>query len=424
MKKFLLSLVALLGVMNVNAQVTTTDVSGYEYAIYAEDINACTGTNAILPICLKNAETVASFQFSIVLPGELADNAKKQGLNENRFAEDNGGTVYDFNKQSDGSVMVVATVIHDDGFNVGDDAICYIQLSIPATMALGEYPIVIKATELSGIGGVATKSEKITEEITSKLIINDYVLLDEESTSVPLAAENVTVKVKRTINAGEWSTICLPIDMFASDVERVFGEGSVFARFKDYTKDGGQASSKESMTAENINLNFQSWDWADPANDGLYSNTPYLVKSKNDVEEFTVEGATIIPEAVDVEYNNGKEGSRKVVYGHFYGTQYAGQKIPENGLFLSGGNFWYSKGLTKIKGFRGYFVLNDVLADLSASSVKMQITVDGEPTGVNGIDFVTAPEGVFTIDGKKMNNDATKLQKGVYIIDGKKVAIK
>ena len=42
----------------------------------------------------------------------------------------------------------------------------------------------------------------------------------------------------------------------------------------------------------------------------------------------------------------------------------------------------------------------------------------------NDIDFVAAPEGIFTIDGKKMNNDVTKLPKGVYIIDGKKVAIK
>ena len=156
MKKLLLSIVALLGVMNASAQVTETDLSGYDYAIYAGSLTVSTGTTARLPIYMKNAASVASFQFSLVLPGDLADTYSKDGLNAARFNSNNGGTVFDANKQEDGSVMVVATVIHDDGFSAGDAPICYFNLPISKSMAAGEYPIIVKATELSGINGVGS----------------------------------------------------------------------------------------------------------------------------------------------------------------------------------------------------------------------------------------------------------------------------
>ena len=76
-----------------------------------------------------------------------------------------------------------------------------------------------------------------------------------------------------------------------------------------------------------------------------------------------------------------------------------------------------------MKGFRGYFEFVDELADkVIASSVKIQ--VNGLVTDIQELQFVNTNGAVYTIDGKKMNSDVTKLPKGIYIIDGKKVAIK
>lgn len=253
-------------------------------------------------------------------------------------------------------------------------------------------------------------------------VVENVLILDESSTELPEIAENQNVLVKRTINANEWSTLCLPFDMTAEQVAAVFGSDAEFAEFESYEVDGGAVnpSTSASANASDICVNFYKTIFDDEW--GFMANNPYLVKVTKDITEFTVEGVDVVPEEeIDVEYSTGS-GSRKKIYGHFYGTMFAGETIPENGLFLSGGNFWYSTGATVIKAFRGYFVLNDVLANLS-SGVKMQVNVDGLPTRVNDLQFVNSNGAAYTIDGKKINN-TDRLPKGVYIIDGKKVAIK
>ena len=76
-----------------------------------------------------------------------------------------------------------------------------------------------------------------------------------------------------------------------------------------------------------------------------------------------------------------------------------------------------------MKAFRGYFDLTDILTVVENANVKLQISIDDEPTSVNNIQVVNTNGATFTIDGKKISN-TKNLPKGVYIIDGKKVAIK
>ena len=76
-----------------------------------------------------------------------------------------------------------------------------------------------------------------------------------------------------------------------------------------------------------------------------------------------------------------------------------------------------------MKAFRAYFSVFHILSDLSAG-VKMQVNVDGLPTRISDLNVVDGEGTIYTIDGKKMNNDVTRLPKGVYLINGKKVAVK
>ncbi len=280
-------------------------------------------------------------------------------------------------------------------------------------------------SKVTNSDGTASYFDNDTDPFNFTVTINNQWVLDEASAALPQASGGeVDVLVKRTIAANQWSTICLPFDMWADQVETVFGADSQFATFTGYTKDGSTPSNKQTFTAESIKLNFTTHDWSETASDGIFANTPYLVKVSKDIDEFVVEGVEINPsENVDVQVKqNGTTGR---VCGHFYGTECAGKIIPEYGLFLSGNNFHYSKGKTKIKGFRGYFVLNDILADLASPGVK--IYVDGDATSIDGIGFQQNIDGVYDLSGRKIKiegNDLNKLQKGVYIIDGKKVTIK
>lgn len=437
MKKFLLSLVALVAV-SVNAQ----DI---KFAMDVVEVRQ--GASVAVPINIENTigcyawEAVIGVKEVNVLNGDIkfsnyerADRVQNIPYTKVTFDEETGEEIgredrtdgsfdipYEPQKQEDGTYAWKIT-----GYNTGafamkgnSGAVAYITFTVPETVEIGTTFIgYMKDIHFGNEEGTDIAQDDITFTIR---VVENVITLDENSTELPEIVENQKVLVKRTINANEWSTLCLPFDMTESQLKEVFGDVQL-AEFDSYEVDGGEGSPSKTAfgTASTLLVNF----YASDLSEGLYANTPYLIKTSKSVTEFALEGVSVSPEEeIDVDYNNGKSGSRKEIYGHFYGTMKAGVLIPENGLFLSGGNFWYSTGSTAIKAFRGYFVLNDVLADLSAG-VKMQVNVDGLPTRIKDLNIVDGEGAVYTIDGKKMNNDVTRLPKGVYLINGKKVAVK
>lgn len=240
-----------------------------------------------------------------------------------------------------------------------------------------------------------------------------YLLLDETSTTVPEEAENVDVRVKRTINANEWSTLVLPFDMTEAQVKEAFGSDVELAEYIEHEmNDEGTA----------ISVFF---DDANLAVDGLMANNPYIIRTSKDITEFTVDGVTIDPDeqGAIAEFTNGRTGSRKVVYGTFRGTYHAQTVVPENCLFLNESKFWYSKGLTKMKAFRAYFDFVDVLASVeqgAGARITMSF-VDGDATGIrdNNREAMTN-DRYYDLQGRSVRTPA----KGLYLRDGKKVVIK
>jgi hypothetical protein len=422
MKKLLLSLVALLGVMNANAQVEETDRTGYPDVIYAQPLTVLKGTeSAKLQINIKSHTNFQSVQFDLVLP-DGASIVDLDGIEKSRKSYSpghQGSEVYEYNDAG----TVIATATCDYGFTAGDDVFSYITINV-ANLEAGEYPIIVKNATISGFitaEGVSTaeKDAFIADEITTILTVVDGVVLDENSTTAPVAVANTKVTVKRTINAGEWGTICLPFDMTEAQVQAAFGEGAQLADFNgtEITRDGDEL-------VKAITVNFVSAS-------SIQANHPYLIKATKDVthdEGFKVENVTITPSTsliVESDYNEEEDEYTSFFYGVYIPTTLTKLKF----MFLSGNNFYYAKAnTTQVKGFRGYFefpaLVNTKYRTITSAGVKMQVNVDGEPTRVNDLQIANTNEGVFTIDGKKLNSDVTKLPKGVYIIDGKKVAIK
>ena len=243
--------------------------------------------------------------------------------------------------------------------------------------------------------------------------IDDYrrlmteVVLDEDSTTVPVAAENVDVTVRRTINAQEWSTLCLPFSMTAQQVKSTFGTDVQLAAFNDYVYD----EQTDMLTV----------DFADVTS--IEANRPYLIWVTSPVAEFSVRGVTIDPQEAVVDFDTSptKTMSRQMV-----GTYVANTVLASGRLFLSGNKFWYSAGKTKIKGYRAYFNFFDVLASFSdthrADGSRIMMTFNPVPTSVRNHSLETANSVncYYDLQGRRVEHP----QKGVYIRNGRKEVVR
>ena len=232
-------------------------------------------------------------------------------------------------------------------------------------------------------------------------------VLDETATSAPIAhATGASVTVKRTIAANEWSTICLPFSMNATQVKNAFGNNVELAKIKTY---------EANSNLTNIEVIF---DNVDLSSAGLEANKPYIIKASKNVSQFTVSGVDMEPdeEKAIAELDNGK--------GSFKGTYHAQTVIPENGLFISNNMFWYSVGLTKSKGFRGYFEFDDVLAEQGMSGNNIAISFGDTATGVTlqtvAEDAEEHDTAIYNLQGQRV----TVPTKGIFVKAGKKIIIR
>jgi len=107
-------------------------------------------------------------------------------------------------------------------------------------------------------------------------------------------------------------------------------------------------------------------------------------------------------------------------FGSFTGS-YVPIEIEAENLFLNGNKFWYSAGLTHMKGYRGYFYFQDILGSIDsqrAAPMKMSIQYnDGTVTNINALDVDFHTQyGSYNLNGMKV----TKTSKGLIIKNGKK----
>ena len=233
------------------------------------------------------------------------------------------------------------------------------------------------------------------------------VVLDEDSITVPVAAENVDVTVRRTINAQEWSTLCLPFSMTAEQVKSAFGADAQLAAFNDYVYD----EQTDMLTV----------DFADAS--AVEANRPCLIWVSSPVAEFSVQGVTIDPQeaVVDFDTSPSKDMSRQMV-----GTYVANTVLDSGRLFLNGNKFWYSRGKTKMKGYRAYFNFFDVLASYSDTQhpdgSRIRLSFNSEPTNISTHDFERFRNGSYYYDlqGRRVKNP----EKGVYILNGRKEVVR
>ena len=384
-----------------------SDLSSLTDAVYIQPLTAPAGSQQTLSVRMKNSFAVQTIKFDMYLPEGLTIianeddelmTASKERINKFNY--------FISSMQADGVLRLLAQATTTN-VPIGDGEIATINVTIANTMSLGDYPVVVKNIQLVSKDNESINVEEVSTMITITEPGDDRIVLDENSTTVPAAAANVDVRVNRTIKANEWSTICLPFPMTEAQVYDVFGNDVQLEEYMEHEMNDD---------ATEITISF---DEALLDEDGFIANNPYIIKTSKDIEEFTVDGVTIDPNEEDAiaEYTNGKTGSRKEVYGTFKGTYHAQTVVPENCLFLNVSKFWYSKGLTKMKAFRAYFDIDDILAEVDNANSNVKMAIGGEETRIEGLIPETTDESIYDLSGRKV----AKAEKGVYIINGKKV---
>ena len=196
-----------------------------------------------------------------------------------------------------------------------------------------------------------------------------------------LGAASATKVFKRSITAGNWSTIVVPFAV--GNVEATFGTGTKVAQLTGVSGTTLQFSNVTSMNA----------------------NEPYMIKVANDFNAAAINGATLV------------EGTPAKTVGSvtFQGVYTAGN-IPAGAFFVSGNQLYRASDATNtIKPFRAYFV-----SDSNASALTLDF---GD--GTTGINTLNVERG--TVNGEVYNLASQRVMqptKGLYIVNGKKVIVK
>ena len=383
MKRILICLLTFLSI-GLNLQAQTVSVADIEALSAGETVQFKLHVSAVTAMTSMHFEVELPATFSVTGVSATSDWAAM-------FSREGG---------------VVGAISSSDNALKGEGDAATVSVTVPPGTAVGEYPVTIDNIRING----AELGTPVVFNIN--VVALHTVILDEESTTAPENATGVNVTVKRTINANEWSTICLPFAMSESQVKAAFGDDVQLGDFVDYdtTEDGD-----ENIIGISINLDDAT---------AIEANHPYTIKVSHDITEFTIEGVDIESdeESAYTEYNNGQTGKKKVIYGTFEGTLHAGKTLTENQLFLSGNQFWYSSGLTTIKAFRASFDFMDVLSEVeNASSRVVMKWNDEQPTGISEIKHEAQKNSqYYDLSGRRV----VRPNKGVYIVDGKKTVIK
>lgn len=415
MKKKFYSLVMLFLTQCAMSFAENTDISTLDNIIYIESFTLEAGTESSISLKMKNTAAIRSFGFDLYLPEGITAVPNSSGnprgsLNYDRVPKDDDG--FPAHKMTlsfqEGNVIRFLCDAQEGQTFIGNEGeIATLRVNVAGTMAEGDYPIIIRTMKLSETD-IANHydTDYIESTVTITGTSDTRTVLDETSTTAPTSATNVDVRVKRTIKADEWSTICLPFAMTEAQVKEAFGDNVQLGEFNgvDYEFDGDDVVG--------ITVNFTNTQ-------SIEANHPYIIKVSQPVSEFTLDGVDIVADEDEayIEFDNGKTGSRRVVYSGFYGTYHAQTVLDKFTLFLSDNKFWYSMGQTAMKAFRAYFDFLDKLTDVeNASNIKLWVNNNDEDRLQSLSGSPIKGENTYSLAGQRVG----KGYKGIVIESGKK----
>lgn len=400
MKKILFSIMALLAIAGTSRAQTN--------AFSVADIELPKNYEATLTVNFQfdAADTYTGYSFNLQLPEEL-----EFVMAEGTDVAYTQGSCHDASHSvtanlSEGLVKVAGLSLSSKPLKGTSGVLLTFTIKPKAAVTVGQkFTGTIKDILLVPVEGAKQNLAESNFTVTIGEDAELRTILDETSTTAPAAATGVDVRVKRTLTANQWNTICLPFAMSEAQCKAAFGDDVQLANLTGWETTEWDTADKPTA----ISVAFASVS-------AIEANHPYIIKVSSAITSFTVDGVDIDPEDEPC-ITVGKKS--KGTFGSFTGS-YVPVLLEEESLFLNSNKFWYSVGKTTMKGYRAYFIFQDVLASVEGSSAPVFISFDGETTGINNVKQTVGDNKYYNLSGQQVENPG----KGLYIQNGKKVVIK
>ena len=392
MKRMITSLLAAIALSGMATAQTLT----------IADVEAIPGEQVSFSLTVDvQGGTYSGFQFQMQFPAEGFI------INGTTVSSNWDGGSFGVGDLVAGTANGSACSMSDTAIPDGEQEIGTVKFTVASTVPVGDYDVTVSGFHFLD-GTNYTPVADVTFHV--HVVTMHAVVLDETSTAAPEATGGaVNVRVKRTIKANEWSSICLPFAMTAEQIQTAFGE-EITVELADAVSYDTTEDDDENIVGITINFNNVS-----PLT--IEANHPYIIKVSSAVSSFDVDGVVVNP-ATSVSGRRKKIGTGS----YFIGNYENQTEVPEFCLFLNGNKFWYSTGATKMKAFRGYFSLRDVLTEVDEAAARISFSF-GEATDINSLTPTPSPKGegsIYDLQGRKVE----KPGKGIYVKDGKKMVVK
>lgn len=458
MKKTILLLSMIFAVVaNISAQTITisASVDSVKYTTTGE-IKASTDDNtrtAIFNVNLSGASTTetAAFQYDIKVPkGYKVDEASFGISNGNLIANSFSATRISGDNDYNGSVYRIIYNENSRTKNFNGE-IGHFTVSVDKTLEGSNQVFSFNNVFLANckyeenenddgdIETVGTFTAITVSEATFTFTQPEPIsaTLDENSTEsisdqlkkykVSIGQEIDNLTIKRTVKAGNWGTIVLPVDLTEAEVKDAFGDNAVLADFTGFDAD----------SMDTNNRYYKWYFYTSTHSGGMSANTPYFLKASKEVSSIELKNKTIkyLSEKVSETISQSKKinPNARDINSLVFAGYYIPHKMDEGDVFLSSNKFWFANTNTKeLKGFRAYiqFVQQAGLKfdNINSSSVKFFTYLDKEPSDVTGIESVNIKNSVddgkiYNLSGVYVGNELNVLPAGIYIRNGKKVIV-
>ena len=204
-----------------------------------------------------------------------------------------------------------------------------------------------------------------------------------------LGAAASDIVFKRSITAGNWSTIVLPFDIPSSDITTIFG---------------AEASVAELSSSTENTLNFSTT----LTDSKMKANQPYAIKVASNFSVVKLNSVTT---------DFAADPKQTIGDWTFQGSYAAETSIPVGSYYFNDNKLYkaITEGKKKIKGFRGYFTYS------ATPAPELNFVIDGETTGIENVNRETINNNrYFNLNGQRVAQPT----KGLYIVNGKKVIVK
>ena len=358
---------------------------------------------------------------------ELDQLAKAKGKDIIYYINKVDGTREYMNKEAFDSIFTELTKTRENGEDISvvvhqyDNGYAVVQKSyVKYTFNVkpGKTYFIFSNSSKLGICGFKFEADATQATDTKELVNSGAYTAETDKTYA-----SVTLK-GRTFTQNQWTTLCLPFSVSASQMKKTFGDGVQLVEMDHVTTTNNETYEGTTYYYKTILMKNHVY------NQMLVAGVPYLIKPDKTVTGATFANVYFPSTAVAA-------GTVRVANNYTWRGTYGNVSTLGNGdYYVSGktGQFkYYTKGNHNSNNFRAYLDFN---SSTGAKPVVFEaMSVGGEET-TTGIETIKAEEldptefntgAVYNLNGQMVSGnskDLNNLPAGIYIVNGKKYVVK